>query len=179
MLTTDTAHAPASRLGTAAPQPRAGAHDQAFSAPLAAPVRTEAAAEPELPPDGSRARLMAELAMQRHVTLELQRAILPLHDDPFDLPGLRAVVRYLPAGADSRVGGDWYITAELPSGQVLLAIGDVAGHGLPAAAGMARLRGGLAGPSVTRPPPQQLGAWLKELGRPVAPEHTASVITGY
>jgi serine phosphatase RsbU (regulator of sigma subunit) len=130
-------------------------------------------------PEPAGAVLAAELAQQRYVTLELQRAILPLHDEPFDLPGLRAVVRYLPASAASRVGGDWYITAELPTGQVLLAIGDVAGHGLPAAAGMARLRGALAGLSITGAPPQQLVAWLNELVRHVAPEHTASVIAGY
>jgi serine phosphatase RsbU (regulator of sigma subunit) len=123
--------------------------------------------------------LGAELALQRHVTLELQRAILPLHDEPFDLPGLRALVRYLPASADSRVGGDWYITAELPGDRVLLAIGDVAGHGLAAAAGMARLRGALAGLSITGAPPEQLVRWLNELALHVAPEHTASVVAGY
>ena len=95
---------------------------------------------------GDPTALAAALLQERHVTLELQRAILPLHETPFDLPGLRAVVRYLPASADSRVGGDWYITAEMPGGHVLIAIGDVAGHGLDAAAGMARLRGALAGP---------------------------------
>jgi serine phosphatase RsbU (regulator of sigma subunit) len=179
MLTRDTVQAPASRPGTAAPQPRPAGQDQAFAAPLAPHGRTDSAAEPALPPHGTRARLMTELAMQRHVTLELQRAILPLHDEPFDLPGLRAVVRYLPASADSRVGGDWYITAELPSGQVLLAIGDVAGHGLAAAAGMARLRGALAGLSVTGAPPQQLVGWLNELALHVDPEHTASVLAGY
>jgi serine phosphatase RsbU (regulator of sigma subunit) len=120
-----------------------------------------------------------ELALQRHVTVELQRAILPLHDDPFDLPGLRAVVRYLPASADSRVGGDWYITAELPGDRVLLAIGDVAGHGLAAAAAMARLRGALAGLSITGAPPQQLVHWLNALVLHVAAEHTASVVAGY
>jgi len=130
-------------------------------------------------PHGAQAKMAAELAMQRHVTLELQRAILPLHDEPFDLPGLRAVVRYLPASSASRVGGDWYITAEMPTGQVLLAIGDVAGHGLPAAAGMARLRGALAGLSITGAPPQQLVGWLNDLVRHVAPEHTASVVAGY
>ena len=123
--------------------------------------------------------LAAELAQERHVTLELQRAILPLHDEPFDLPGLRAVVRYLPAGAGGRVGGDWYITAELPGGQVLLAIGDVAGHGLEAAAGMARLRGALTGLAITGAPPQQLMGWLNALVRHVGPEHTASVVAGY
>src|ERR1039458_5611016 len=94
---------------------------------------------------GAPPALAAALLQERHVPLELQRAILPLHEAPFDLPGLRAVVRYLPASADSRVGGDWYITAEMPPGDVLLAIGDVAGHGLDAAAGMARVRGALAG----------------------------------
>jgi len=34
------------------------------------------------------ARLAEALAHERHVTLELQRAILPLHEGPFDLPGL-------------------------------------------------------------------------------------------
>ncbi len=124
------------------------------------------------------ARLAAELAEERHVALELQRAILPLHDEPFDLPGLRTMVRYLPASA-GRVGGDWYITADMPGGHVLIALGDVAGHGLAAAAGMARLRGALAGLAITGSPPEQLVGWLNDLVRHVAPEHTASVVAGY
>jgi serine phosphatase RsbU (regulator of sigma subunit) len=179
MLTTDTVHMRASRPGTAAPSARPATPAEALTAPLPAREPIETAGESALPPPDSRARLTAELAMQRHVTLELQRAILPLHDEPFDLPGLRAMVRYLPASADSRVGGDWYITAELPSGQVLLAIGDVAGHGLAAAAGMARLRGALAGLSVTGAPPQQLVGWLNDLALHVGAEHTASVVAGY
>src|SRR5215831_2566020 len=109
------------------------------------------------------ASLAAELAEERHIVLQLQRAILPLHDTPFDLPGLRTVVRYLPASSAGRVGGDWYITAEMPDGNVLLAIGDVGGHGLEAAAGMARLRGALAG----HPPPVLVrGAWALPIERP-------------
>jgi serine phosphatase RsbU (regulator of sigma subunit) len=123
--------------------------------------------------------LAAQLAQERLVTLELQRAILPLHDKPFDLPGLRVAMRYLPASRDSRVGGDWYITAEMPSGQVLIAIGDVGGHGLPAAAGMARLRGALAGLAITGSSPDRLVSWLNDLVHHVAPEHTASVVAGY
>jgi serine phosphatase RsbU (regulator of sigma subunit) len=125
------------------------------------------------------ARLTAELAKERHVALELQRAILPLHDEAFDLPGLRTMVRYLPASKADRVGGDWYITADMPGGHVLIAIGDVAGHGLAAAAGMARLRGALAGLAITGSPPERLLGWLNDLVRHVAPEHTASVIAGY
>ncbi len=131
------------------------------------------------PARSAEAQLAAELAYQRHVTLELQRAILPLHEEPFELPGLRSVVRYLPASRASRVGGDWYITAEMPGGNVLLAIGDVAGHGLAAAAGMARLRGALAGLAFTGAPPGRLVGWLNDLVRHVAAEHTASVMTGY
>ena len=127
----------------------------------------------------SEASLAAELAQERHIVLELQRAILPLHDEPFDLPGLRTVVRYLPASRASRVGGDWYITAEMPEGNVLLAIGDVGGHGLEAAAGMARLRGALAGLAITGAPPDRLVGWLNDLVWHVSPEHTASVIAGY
>jgi serine phosphatase RsbU (regulator of sigma subunit) len=136
---------------------------------------------PARAPDGQSdtARLAAALAQERHVTLELQRAILPLHEGPFDLPGLRAVVRYLPASHDSRVGGDWYITAEMPGGHVLLAIGDVGGHGLAAAAGMARLRGALAGLAITGSPPERLVGWLNDLVHHVGPEHTASVVAGY
>ncbi len=125
------------------------------------------------------ARLAAELAEERHVALELQRAILPLHDEAFDLPGLRTMVRYLPASPAGRVGGDWYITADMPGGHVLIALGDVAGHGLAAAAGMARLRGALAGLAITGSPPEQLVGWLNDLVWHVAPEHTASVVAGY
>jgi len=128
---------------------------------------------------GDDSGLAAQLAHQRLVTLELQRAILPLHDKPYSLPGLRAAMRYLPASRDSRVGGDWYITAAMPSGQVLIAVGDMGGHGLTAAAGMARLRGALAGLAITGSPPGQLLGWLNDLVHHVAPEHTATVAAGY
>ncbi len=173
MLTSDTAAIRAHRQSAARGPALAG------TAPAA---RRDAAEDEDTGRDAAASAgtgLAAELAQQRHITLELQRAILPLHDEPFALPGLRAVVRYLPASAGSRVGGDWYITAELPDGRVLLAIGDVAGHGLTAAAAMARLRGALAGLSITGAPPQQLVAWLNDLVRHVAPEHTASVVAGY
>ncbi len=126
----------------------------------------------------AQASLAAELAQERHIVLELQHAILPLHDEPFDLPGLRTVVRYLPASQASRVGGDFYITAEMPDDTVLLAIGDVAGHGLGAAAGMARLRGALAGLAITGAAADRLVGWLNDLVWHVSPEHTASVIAG-
>jgi serine phosphatase RsbU (regulator of sigma subunit) len=171
-MTSEAVGVPASR--PAAGPPRAGGPSPRN---LVAPARAESRLA------GSRlaaeARLAAELAQERQVALELQRAILPLHDEAFDLPGLRTMVRYLPASKAGRVGGDWYITADMPGGHVLIAIGDVAGHGLAAAAGMARLRGALAGLAITGSPPERLVGWLNDLVRHVAPEHTASVIAGY
>src|SRR5579859_1486913 len=145
-----------------------------ISEAVVAPVRVRAPAA-----RGDEARLAAELARERQVVLTLQHAILPVHERPFELPGLHTAVRYLPAAQGRRVGGDWYITAEMPDGSVLLAIGDVGGHGLEAAAGMARLRGALAGLAITGSPPDRLLGWLNDLVWHVAPEHTASVIAGY
>jgi serine phosphatase RsbU (regulator of sigma subunit) len=174
LMTSEALGVPASRPATAAGLPRAGAPS---ARSLAARARAGSRiADSRL---AAEARLAAELAQERHVALELQRAILPLHDEAFDLPGLRTMVRYLPASKAGRVGGDWYITADMPGGHVLIAIGDVAGHGLAAAAGMARLRGALAGLAITGSPPERLVGWLNDLVRHVAPEHTASVIAGY
>src|SRR5215831_12741113 len=169
-MTSEAADHPADRPSAAATPPRAG-----VAPGLAVPPQGNGTGSGL----GDEARLAAELAEERHVALELQRAILPLHDEAFDLPGLRTMVRYLPASPAGRVGGDWYITAEMPGGHVLIAIGDVAGHGLAAAAGMARLRGALAGLAITGSPPERLVGWLNDLVHHVDPEHTASVVAGY
>ncbi|GIH78866.1 hypothetical protein Plo01_52950 [Planobispora longispora] len=89
------------------------------------------------------------LAAEHRLTVQLQQIVLPIPAAPFDLPGLRAAVRYLPAETASRVGGDWYHAAAADDGSVVLAVGDVAGHGLQAAAVMAQLRHALAALSVT------------------------------
>jgi PAS domain S-box-containing protein len=71
----------------------------------------------------------------------LQRALLPR-----DLPvveGIEVAARYLPAQAGLEVGGDWYDVIEPSPGSVVAVIGDVAGHGVHAAAVMGRLRTGL------------------------------------
>lgn len=84
-------------------------------------------------------REMTALAEHR-LAGQLQNLIQPVPREPFPLAGLEAVVSYLPAESAVRVGGDWYHAQTLPGGQVALAVGDVAGHGLEAASGMAHLR---------------------------------------
>lgn len=68
----------------------------------------------------------------------LQRALLPagLPEPPFiDIGAL-----YLPADPQAGIGGDWYDAVLLPDDTVLLSMGDVAGHGVQAAAAMGQVR---------------------------------------
>ena len=53
--------------------------------------------------------------------------------------GLEAGRRYLPALGET-LGGDWYDAFTLDRDRVALAVGDVVGHGIEAAAVMAQLR---------------------------------------
>jgi PAS domain S-box-containing protein len=79
-------------------------------------------------------------AYEREVgTVEmLQRSLLP--DKLPRLPGARIAARYKPGAAGVNVGGDWYDAIPLDDGRVGLAMGDVVGHGLGAAALMGQLR---------------------------------------
>ncbi|CCB71143.1 putative DNA-binding protein (plasmid) [Streptantibioticus cattleyicolor NRRL 8057 = DSM 46488] len=74
---------------------------------------------------------------QRAVAETMQNHLLPQMPR---VPGLQLTVRYLPAPDASQVGGDWYDAFTLPDGATALAVGDVMGHDLEAAAGMAQLR---------------------------------------
>ena len=81
------------------------------------------------------------LERQQTIAEELQRSLLPQSLPA--VPGLAMAARYLPGGAGTRVGGDWYDTIPLPGGRVALVIGDVAGRGVDAAAMMGQLRSAL------------------------------------
>ncbi|BCJ46801.1 hypothetical protein GCM10010168_36770 [Actinoplanes ianthinogenes] len=100
---------------------------------------------------------------EHDLALRLQEIILPIPDEPIELPGLKAAVRYLPAGQDSMVGGDWYHAAALRDGTVLLAVGDVTGHGTQAASNMAQLRHALRALTVVDSDPATLLGHLNRL----------------
>ncbi|MFF0188378.1 SpoIIE family protein phosphatase [Streptomyces sp. NPDC005244] len=74
---------------------------------------------------------------QRQIAATMQRYLLPQLPQ---VPGVEMTTRYLPAPDASHVGGDWYDAFTLPAGDTALVIGDVVGHDLDAAAGMAQLR---------------------------------------
>jgi serine phosphatase RsbU (regulator of sigma subunit) len=113
------------------------------------------------------ARRLAEverlLADEHELAGRLQRIILPIPDEPIELPGIKVALRYLPAGQESLVGGDWYQATRLRDGSALLAVGDVAGHGIPAATTMAQLRHALRALAVTTGDPGVLLGHLNRL----------------
>lgn len=75
---------------------------------------------------------------EREHVLSLQRSLLPRATP--NTPGLDVLTHYTPSLDPSGVGGDWFDVVALPGGRTALVVGDVMGHGVPAAATMGRLR---------------------------------------
>jgi integral membrane sensor domain MASE1/anti-sigma regulatory factor (Ser/Thr protein kinase) len=98
---------------------------------------------------------------EHRIAETLQRGLLP--DRLPEVPGMGLAARYVPAGANMEVGGDWYDVVQLPSGHVGLAIGDVAGHGLRAASTMGQLRMALRAYALEEPSPAKVVSRLDRL----------------
>src|SRR5581483_9284693 len=97
----------------------------------------------ELVAEAARARAQAEKSeLIAGLAESLQRSLLT---DPPQLDDLEITARYVPAGQHLMIGGDWYDAFPAPGGRTMLVIGDVAGHGQPAAAAMAQVRHTLRG----------------------------------
>ena len=102
-----------------------------------------------------------ERAQEEHrLAMRLQEAITPRSAKPVNVAGLDVAARYRPSGAASLVSGDWYDTVLLPSGEVLLVVGDIAGHGIDAVTGMVAARNSLRGLAITGAGPAALLGWL-------------------
>ncbi|MFG2819727.1 SpoIIE family protein phosphatase [Kitasatospora sp. NPDC048365] len=117
-----------------------------------------------------------ESADRHRLALRLQQAIMPRVLPPLDRAGLRAAARYRPAAREERVGGDWYDAVLLPDDQVLLVVGDMAGHGVEAATGMVALRNALRGLAVTGAPPGPLLGWLNRAALELGDAATATAV---
>jgi serine phosphatase RsbU (regulator of sigma subunit)/CheY-like chemotaxis protein len=76
-------------------------------------------------------------AEEHVIALTLQRSLLP--SGPPAVPGLAIAFRYIPASDQAEVGGDFYEALRWRE-RLLIAIGDVQGHSLHAAAVMGELR---------------------------------------
>ncbi len=92
---------------------------------------------------------------------ELQRSLLP--SDLPQLPGMVLAARYNPATRHVQVGGDWYDVFRLPDDRLAVAVGDVMGKGVLAAAGMGRVRNARRALALNDPRPAAVLAGLDRL----------------
>ncbi len=100
-------------------------------------------------------------ALEEHrLATRLQEAITPQSSHLVAAAGLDVAARYRPAGQVHLVSGDWYDAVLLPSKEVMLVVGDVAGHGIDAVTGMVALRNCLRGLAITGAEPAELLGWL-------------------
>lgn len=91
------------------------------------------------------------------------------------VPGVALAARYFPSAQDV-VGGDWYDLVLLPGGRVSVVLGDVAGHGLGAAAITAQLRHALRAYLLAADGPAAALSRLNELTGILLPDELATVI---
>ncbi len=113
--------------------------------------------------DATREQLISaeERASEQHrLAVRLQEAITPRASRLVEDAGLEVAARYRSAGPARLVSGDWYDAVGLPDKRVLVAVGDVAGHGLNAVTGMVALRNYLRGLAITGAGPATLLGWL-------------------
>ncbi|WP_211238526.1 PP2C family protein-serine/threonine phosphatase [Actinomadura rifamycini] len=111
---------------------------------------------------------------EREAALELQRGLAPTALPA--LPGLGLAARYRPGRAS--VGGDWYDVFVLPSGEIGVVMGDVAGHGLGAAVVMGRLRSALRAYALETSDPAEVLHKLNQKVVHFEPDATATVLYG-
>ncbi|MFE9438306.1 PP2C family protein-serine/threonine phosphatase [Streptomyces sp. NPDC006602] len=116
-------------------------------------------------------------SLQRHrhraqaehtLAVELQEAVLPPWRGSLRLPHqgpetLDLAAHYLPSSASALIGGDWYDALQLADGETLLSVGDLTGHGVAVASGMATLLGAVRGMAMAGTQPGQLMALLNQL----------------
>ncbi|HVC15333.1 MAG TPA: PP2C family protein-serine/threonine phosphatase [Acidimicrobiales bacterium] len=107
----------------------------------------------------------AELHEQsERISRRLQESLLPqaLPTNPwFDV-----AARYVPATAGMHVGGDWYDAELLTTDELAISVGDVAGHGVEAAARMGELRSAMHAFRLLSRAPDALIALLHRLCEP-------------
>jgi PAS domain S-box-containing protein len=134
-------------------------------------------------PDGQAVRIVGtvqdlteekEAEREHRIAETLQRSLLP--EGLPQVSGVGLAARYVAASRGALVGGDWYDVIPLPDGRIGLAIGDVVGHGLRAAATMAQLRLSLRAYAVEDPAPTSVVGRLHDMVRRLLPAEMATLV---
>jgi putative methionine-R-sulfoxide reductase with GAF domain len=102
----------------------------------------------------------------------LQRSLVPSALPA--VPGTEMAARYIPGSGV--VGGDWYDVFTLPSGELCVVMGDVAGSGLPAAVIMGRMRSALRAYALETPDPAEVLSRLDRKMQHFEPDAVATVL---
>ncbi|MES5820147.1 SpoIIE family protein phosphatase [Streptomyces sp. RG80] len=105
---------------------------------------------------------------EHRLAVELQEAVLPPWHGSLRLPRrspetLDLAAHCLPSSASALIGGYWFDALELADGDTLLSVGDLTGHGVAVASGMATLLGAVRGMAMAGTQPGQLLSWLNQL----------------
>jgi PAS domain S-box-containing protein len=118
-------------------------------------------------------RLLEVYEQEHRIAETLQRSLLP--ERLPEVEGLEVAARYLPAGHETAVGGDWYDVLERADGRVAL-VGDVVGQGLRAAATMGQLRNACRAYGLVEASPAEVVARLNRLVTSGVEEAMATVL---
>lgn len=105
-----------------------------------------------------RAQLFAHERQRGHT---IQSSLLPASLPK--VPGLSVAQQYRAFAGEEETGGDWYDAFVLPDGRVGFSLGDVMGKGLPAAAGMGRVRSAVRAVAYADPSPAAVLSVLDRL----------------
>jgi hypothetical protein len=123
-------------------------------------------------------RLYPGTASEEELATRLQYTLLPPDQQLAEAAGIDIAVRYRPAGGGRQVGGDWYDALPMPGGDLLLVVGDIAGHGVGAVTSMAGAREALRGLAGTGASPCDLLRQLNYGAVHLTDSSTGSVICG-
>ncbi len=111
---------------------------------------------------------------ERDIAAALQHSLLP---ERFPrLPGITIAASYEAATDGARVGGDWYDAFPVGDGRVLVAIGDIVGHGIEAAAAMGQVRNALRAYAIEDPSPARVLDRINNLLVEMPGEHFCTAI---
>ncbi len=116
--------------------------------------------------------MMQEISRQQRLNSRLQSMLLPQRLPAFD--GIRIDTAYVPAAQETEVGGDWYDAFTISDRHICISIGDVAGHGLRAAAVMAAARLAVRAAARMQDDP---GRIMEQLNRVITADEPETIVT--
>ena len=140
-------------------------------------------------PSAEDSELIRSFAHQAGVALERARAYEVEHEAAMTLQrnlmpegvaraaNVDADGRYLPATRGVHVGGDWYDILDRPDGTVAFAVGDIAGHGLQAAAAMGQVRSAWRALALSTTEPSAVLASLERFANGVEGAFFSTILT--